>query len=71
MPDQINLEIGAITAVDIALHIRVINPADIGEVELQLRLVTELSADAIPLAEEGKVLITGRTCAGGPSIDQR
>ncbi|MOA68766.1 hypothetical protein D3C78_1965490 [compost metagenome] len=50
MPDQINLEIGAITTVDIALHIRVINPADIGEVVLHLRLVTELRADTIPLA---------------------
>ena len=70
MPDQVNLEIGAITVVYIALHIRVIDPADIDEVVLQLRLVAELGAGAVPLAEEGEVLITRRTCAGGPGIDR-
>ena len=50
MPDQINLEVGAIAAVHIALHIGVIDPADIDEVVLQLRLVVELVAGAVPLA---------------------
>ena len=69
MTDQVNLKVGATTVVHVALHISVIDPADVDEVVLQLRLVVELVTHSVPGAEEVEVLITARTCTGRPGID--
>jgi hypothetical protein len=66
MPDQINLEVGAIAAVYIVLHIRVIDSAHIDEVVLQLRLVVDLVAGAVPLA--GPRPCNRTTCRNGSSV---